>query len=187
MRQLINSTYISLDGVIQNPESWPPSEVKDPAADRIQRDLLFACDALLMGRKTYESFAPVWSGRSGDEFTDRINGMAKYVVSSALTEPAWENTTVINGDPVSAVAELKEQAGMNIVQYGFGPIAFALMEHGLLDELRLWVHPFFVGSGGPEKLLYRDSALTRFNLVDTTALKSGIVILNYQRRHGRDG
>jgi dihydrofolate reductase len=184
MGKLINSTYISLDGVIQNPETWPPSDVEDPAAYTTQRDLLFACDAVLMGRKTYEAFAPVWSSRSGDEYTDRINSVAKYVVSSTLKDPEWQNTTVISGDPVPAIARLKQQPGMNIVQYGFGELSYALMEHGLLDELRLWVHPFFVGSGGPEKLLYRESSLTKFNLVDTTTLKSGIVILTYERPPG---
>jgi len=180
MRKIVNSTYVSLDGVIENPQDWPSSEADDPAGYTIQRDLLFACDAVLMGRRTFEGFASVWPTRSGDEYSDRINSMAKYVVSSTLKKPAWQNTTVISGDPVAEVKRLKDQPGMNIVQYGFGRVSYALMEHGLLDELRLWMHPFFVGHGGPEDLLYRDTRLTNLRLVDTNALKSGVVILTYE-------
>jgi dihydrofolate reductase len=187
MRRIINSTYISLDGVIENPQDWPASEVEDDAGTLIQTELLFACDAVLMGRRTYESFAPVWTTRSGDPFSDRINSMAKYVVSSTLTEPAWSNTTVISGDPVAEIQRLKAEPGMNIVQYGFGQLSYALMEHSLLDELRLWVHPLFVGSGGPGDLLYRDGPLTNLALADTTVLKSGVVILTYKLTNDQDG
>jgi dihydrofolate reductase len=187
MRRIINSTYISLDGVIENPQDWPASEVEDDAGTLIQTELLFACDAVLMGRRTYEGFAPVWTTRSGDPFSDRINSMAKYVVSSTLTEPAWSNTTVISGDPVAEIQRLKAEPGMNIVQYGFGQLSYALMEHSLLDELRLWVHPLFVGSGGPGDLLYRDGPLTNLALADTTVLKSGVVILTYKLTNDQDG
>jgi dihydrofolate reductase len=187
VRRIINSTFISLDGVIENPQDWPASEVEDDAGTVIQTELLFACDAVLMGRRTYEGFAPVWTTRSGDPFSDRINSMAKYVVSSTLTEPDWTNTTVISGDPVAEIERLKAEPGMNIVQYGFGQLSYALMEHGLLDELRLWVYPFFVGSGGPEDLLYRDSHVTRFTLADTTVLKSGVVVLTYELSKGQNG
>jgi dihydrofolate reductase len=186
MRRIVNSTFISLDGVIENPQDWPASEVVDDRAYTIQRDLLFACDAVLMGRRTYDGFAPVWPTRSGDEYSDRINSMAKYVVSSTLTDPEWSNTTVISGDPVAEIRRLKAAPGMDIVQYGFGRLSRTLLEHGLLDELRLWVHPFFVGRGGPEDLLYRDGPTTTFTLVDTTRLDSGIVILTYEVPGGRD-
>jgi dihydrofolate reductase len=178
MRKIINSTYISLDGVIEDPQDWPPSEVEDDTGTEIQTELLFACDAVLMGRRTYESFAPAWTARSGDPFSDRINTMAKYVVSSTLSEPEWTNTTVIVGDPVPEITRLKSEPGLNIVQYGFGRLSYTLLEHGLLDELRLWVHPLFVGSGA-DGLLYRDGPVRRFALADTTVLKSGIVILTY--------
>jgi dihydrofolate reductase len=182
-RRIINSTYISLDGVIENPQDWPAaSDVSDPAGNAVQGDLIAACDAMLMGRRTYEGFAPVWQTRSGDPISDRFNSMPKYVVSRTLRDPDWNNTTVISDDPVGAVARLKEQPGQDIVQYGFGQLSFALMEAGLLDELRLWVHPFFVGHGGPGDLLYRDTRLTHFDLVDTKPLKNGIVILTYHTR-----
>lgn len=180
MRKIVNSTYISLDGVIERPQDWPSSDVGDDTGDTLQSELLFACDAVLMGRRTYESFAGVWSGRSGDPYTDQINSMDKYVVSSTLKAPEWVNTTVVNGDVVAEVERLKAQPGKGIVQYGFGPLAHLLLEHGLLDEVRLWVHPFFVRSGGPADLVFREGSLARFDLVGTTPLRSGIVILSYR-------
>jgi dihydrofolate reductase len=179
MRKIVNSTYISLDGVIDAPHTWPPTGPDDETAVTIQTDLLLACDAVLMGRRTYDAFAPVWPTRSGDPYSDRINSMRKYVVSSTLNDPEWHNTTVISGDPIEEIRRLKEQPGQDIVQYGFGRLSHALMEHGLLDELRLWIHPLFVGTGGPDALIYRDGRTTTLQLRDSTPLKSGTVILTY--------
>jgi dihydrofolate reductase len=179
VRKIINSTYISLDGVIEAPHLWPETEASDPAAEDIQTELLLSCDAVVMGRHTYDGFAPVWPTRSGDAYSDHVNAMRKYVVSSTLTDPEWNNTTVIDGDPVAEITRLKDEAGKNIVQYGFGQLSHALLEHGLLDELRLWVHPFIIGRGGPDDLLYRDVPTASFQLVDARPLKSGTVILSY--------
>jgi len=180
MRQLVNSTYISLDGVIEDPQDWPSGRHQDDGrGQQIQTDLLLRCDALLMGRRTYEGFAPVWSPRSGDAFTDHINAMDKWVVSTTLQAPDWQNTTVISDDVVSEIRRRKESPGRDIVQYGFGPIAHALMAEGLIDELRLWIHPFFVGHGG---VIYRDApSTTMFDLSDVTPLASGIVVATYIR------
>src|SRR5437879_4154463 len=142
MRKIINSTYISLDGVVESPHLWPSIEVEDDRRTTIQTDLLFACDAVLMGRRTYEVFAPVWPTRSGDPYSARINSMTKYVVSSTLRDPDWNNTTVIDGDVVAEITRLKNEPGKHIVQYGFGQVSYLLLDHGLLDELRLWIHPF---------------------------------------------
>jgi dihydrofolate reductase len=101
-------------------------------------------------------------------------------VSSTLRDPEWTNTTVIADDPIGAIRALKEQPGKDIVQYGFGQLSHALVEHDLLDELRLWFHPLLVGKGGPDDLLYHDNRLTTFELVDTTSLPNGIVILSYR-------
>ena len=180
-RRLVNSTYISLDGVIENPQDWPSSDVDDPTFGAIQTELLLASDALVMGRRTYESFAAVWPTRSGDPASDRVNSMAKYVVSSTLRDPEWNNTTVISGDPIPEIRRMKEQPGQDIVQYGFGQLSYALLEHGLLDELRLWVHPFLLRSGGPQDLLFQPgSAPVTFDFVDSTVLPSGVVILTYR-------
>jgi dihydrofolate reductase len=181
VRRIINSTYVSLDGVIQDPHLWPSSDIGDERSLEIQTKLLFACDAMLMGRRTYDGFAPVWSARSGDPFSDRFNNMRKYVASTTLHDPEWNNTTVIAGNVVDQVKQLKEQPGQDIVQYGFGQLSYTLMDHGLLDEVRLWVHPLFVRKGGPDDLLFRAGPVTVWQLVDTTALKSGIVILTYRQ------
>jgi dihydrofolate reductase len=181
MGKLINSTYITLDGVVEGPHLWPSlGRPGDERADRIQADLLLACDALLMGRRTYESFAPVWSTRAGDPFTDHINAMPKYVASTTLTDPQWANTEVIDGDLVAAVTRLKQAPGRDIVQYGYGPIARLLLAHGLLDELRLWVHPLILGRGQPGELLFGESPAVAFELAETTPLSNGIVILSYR-------
>jgi len=181
VRRIINSTYISLDGVIQNPQDWPEAGIEpDGTGLKVQTDLLLACDAVLMGGHTYSGFAPAWMARSGDTYSDRINSMTKYVVSSTLRDPEWKNTTVIDGDPIAEIRRLKEQPGQDIVQYGFGQLSYALLEHGLLDELRLWVHPLFVGQATPADLMFRPSATAQFELTGTLALNNGIVILSYR-------
>ena len=181
MRRIINSTYISLDGVIQDPQDWPDNGIEsDGTGLKAQTDLLFGCDAMLMGGRTYPAMAKAWMARSGDPFSDRFNGMAKYVVSSTLTDPEWTNTTVIGRDPIDAIRRLKEQPGLDIVQYGFGQLSYALLEHGLLDVLRLWVHPLFVGRATADDLIFRPTATAQLELAGTLALNTGIVILTYR-------
>lgn len=177
MRSIVNSTYVSLDGVIGEPQYWPSLGSVTEDGGRVQSALLEQCGAVLMGRRTYEVFAPVWSARSGDPFGDRMNALPKYVASTTLTDPSWDNTTVIGGDLAGAVRELKEQPGGDIVQYGFGPVAHALLAAGLIDELRLWVHPFLLGT---QELIHRPGGSGRFELVDSTTLGSGVVILSYR-------
>ena len=179
MRKIINSTYVSLDGVIADPQDWPDTG-SDPESLTIQTDLLFACDTLIMGRRTYDSFAAVWPTRSGDPYSGRINSMRKYVVSSTLADPEWTNTTAISGDPVAALRKLKEQPGQDILQYGFGELSHTMLRHGLLDELRLWIHPLFVGAGGPTGLIFREGSAARLRLADTKILKNGHIVASYQ-------
>jgi dihydrofolate reductase len=180
VRRIINSTYITLDGVIEAPHNWPTTGGRGKEGDRIQTELLLSCDALIMGRHTYEGFAPAWSARAGDPMSDHINSMRKYVVSSTLTDPEWENTTVLSGDPVEEIRQLKDSTGGNIVQYGFGELSFAVMGGGLLDELRLWIHPLFYGQANPTDLIYRDSPTSLFELAGSQSLDNGVVILSYQ-------
>jgi dihydrofolate reductase len=180
MGRIINSTFMSIDGVVQNPQDWPSSGVEDSTGGDLENELLFGSDAVLMGRHTYDVFAASWPTRSGDPYSDRINTMPKYVVSTTLTDPTWDNTTVIADDVVERVGHLRDEA--TLIQYGFGRLSFTLLEAGLLDELRLWVYPLIVGRGGAGDLLYRDTTLTQFDLTDTRALKSGTVRLTYQLR-----
>jgi dihydrofolate reductase len=181
MRKIINSTYITLDGAVEDPHLWPPTgEGGAQESFDIQAELLNQCDAVLMGRRTYEGFASVWPTRSGDVFSDRINAMEKFVVSSTLRNPTWNNTTVIARDPVAEITRLKRQPGKDIVQYGIGQASFMLLEHGLLDELRLWVHPLILGNKGPQVPHFRGCPSTRMNLAASRILSNGIAILNYQ-------
>ncbi len=181
MRRIINSTYISLDGVIQDPQDWPDNGIEpDDTGLKVQTDLLFACDAVLMGGLTYPAMAAAWMARSGDPYSDRINSMTKYVVSSTLRDPEWPNTTVISGDPIAELRRLKDLAGQDIVQYGFGQLSYALLEQGVLDELRLWVHPLFVGRATPADLMFRPTATAQLDLAGTLALNTGTVILTYR-------
>jgi dihydrofolate reductase len=181
MPKIINSTYISIDGVIEGPHLWPSrGRPGDERAGQVQTDLILECDALLMGRRTYDGFAPVWPTRSGDPLSDRINTMPKYVVSTTLKDPEWTNTRVIRDDVVAEIARLKQGPGKDIVQYGYGSVSRLMLEHGLLDELRLWVHPLIVGSGSPSDLLFGRAPAVGFELADVTTLSDGIVILSYR-------
>jgi len=180
MSRIVNSTYVTLDGVIQNPQDWPSLGSFGDQGNEIQNALLERCDSLLMGRHTYDVFAPVWSARTGDPAGDRMNALPKYVVSTTLTDPRWQNTTVLAHDAVGAIRDLREQPGGDMVQFGFGSLAHALMANGLLDELRLWVHPLFLGAGTNGDLLHRSGSSGRFDLTDATTLENGVVILTYQ-------
>jgi dihydrofolate reductase len=102
------------------------------------------------------------------------------VVSTTLTDPEWANTTVISSDVAERVQQLKEEPGQDIVQYGFGAVSTLLTQHGLLDELRLWIHPLFVGKGTTEDVLFPKGPPTQFELVDSAILESSMVILTYR-------
>ena len=181
MRKIINSTYISLDGVVELPHKWPTIErPSDERGGQIQTSLLMACDAVLMGRRTYDGFAPVWQARSGDPMSDRMNALHKYVVSTTLTDPEWANTTVISSDVAERIQQLKDEPGQDIVQYGFGAVSTLLMQNGLLDELRLWIHPLFLGKGSTDDVLFPKGPPTQFVLTDSTILNSGTALLSYR-------
>jgi dihydrofolate reductase len=105
--------------------------------------------------------------------------MPKYVVSTTLTDPEWANTHVIAGDVAAAITALKDEPGQDIVQYGFGAVSRLLLEHGLLDELRLWFHPLILGKGTPGDLLFGEAPAVGFELTDVTSLSDGTVILAY--------
>jgi dihydrofolate reductase len=182
MGQIINSTFISLDGVINHMEAWHFAYTDDEAAE-IAAEQLLATDALLMGRKTYEGYAAIWPQREG-AYPDKINTMQKYVVSATIDQPGWANTTVISGDLVEQVTGLKQRGG-DIMMHGFGPVARTLVKNGLLDVLHLWVHPHFAGVGNISDMLFSEGLNTRLELISPRTLNSGVVILSYQVPDGR--
>jgi dihydrofolate reductase len=181
LRQLINSTYITLDGAIENPHLWPAlARGTSDEGGQIQTELLERCDIVLMGRRTYDSFAPAWSARSGDPYSDRINAMRKVVMSTTLSDPEWTNTEVIAGDVVDRVRELKAEAGGHVVQYGFGDVSRLLLEHDLFDEFQWWIHPQLVGPADRDDLVSRPGVAASFELIDTRVLSNGIILATYR-------
>jgi dihydrofolate reductase len=185
MAELINSTYVTLDGVIGHPETWPSLGGFDAEGNRVQTELLLGCSAVVMGRRTYDGFAEVWPTMSGNELADKMNSMPKYVASTTLTAPRWNNTHVVAEDPVGTVERLKNESDGDLVQFGFGAVSRQLLAGGLIDRLRLWLHPFVIGRGAPEDLLFGEAPVTEFDLDRVTSLASGIVIVDYRVR--KDG
>jgi len=175
MRKIIESTLVSLDGVIGDPHLWAMNYF-DNEAQEDSLKMLLASDAMLMGRRTYEIFSGVWPARTGD-YADRMNSIRKYVFSSTLERAVWNNSTIIRGDVAAEVAKLKQQDGQGLVMYGHGPLGQTLLEHGLLDQLRFWIHPILVGSG---RLLFREGEKTILKLIAKKTLGSGVVVLSYQ-------
>jgi dihydrofolate reductase len=176
MRKLVETTFVTLDGVISSPEKWS-RPYWDEEYSAHARDLLFAADALLLGRETYERFAAVWPDMEEveGEYAVRINSLPKHVASRTLKDAAW-NATVIQGDIAEEITKLKEQHGQNILKFGTGELDRTLLEHKLVDEYHFWMFPVIAGSG--ERLLDGiDTA--HLNLTKTTPLKSGVVLLTY--------
>jgi dihydrofolate reductase len=170
-RKLIESTFVTLDGVIGNPQDWS-GPYWDDEHHGYARDLLGAADALLLGRVTYEGFAAAWPTRPSEPYTDRINSIPKYVASRTQPEATW-NATILDGDVAERVAELKQQPGANILKFGTGELDRTLLEHGLLDELHLWIFP--VVAGGGERLLDGFDT-THLDLLRSKQFASGIVV-----------
>src|SRR5918994_310649 len=142
MRKLVESTFMTLDGVISNPQEWSPPFWDDEHSAYAEK-LLAPADAMLLGRATYENFAASWPGRPG-EFADRVNSMPKHVASRTLSETTW-NASLIEGDAAAGIAALKEHDGGDLIKYGTGELDRALIEHKLVDEFHFWVFPVIVG------------------------------------------
>jgi dihydrofolate reductase len=185
MRRLFAAEYLTLDGVTEDPGSagdfkyrgWTNPYWNDELSD-YQSELLVGSDALLLGRVTYEEFVASWPQRSGDPFTDKMNSMRKYVVSTTLNEPLDWNATLLTGDPVEAVAKLKEEPGDDILIYGSSQLVGTLMQHNLIDLYRLMLYPLALAGG---KRFFRDgSEKTTLTLSDAKTTKTGVVVLTYQ-------
>ncbi|MBW1596391.1 dihydrofolate reductase family protein [Streptomyces sp. JJ38] len=185
MRKIVNATYMTLDGDITNMQSWHMDYFGEQAEQAARRQL-FESEALIMGRGTYEGFFPAWSAQAGQNaFADRMNSMPKYVVSSTLTDPEWTNSHVIADDVAARIRALKEEDGGGILQYGFGDVTRLMLEHRLLDEFRVWLHPVLSGKAQPADLLYRDMAKVDFELTGTETHSTGLVILTYAPKYAR--
>jgi dihydrofolate reductase len=179
MRNIIEYTIVSLDGVFAGAALAGFSPYRDEAYQRDGLGQALACDALLMGRITYEDFAAIWPRRT-DPWSDRINAMPKYVFSSTLSQPAWNNTTLVRGDVVTEVIRLKQQEGRSLLIYGHGMLAETVLKHQLLDVLDLSIHPLVVGHGKP---CFREGETATLRLVATKSFSKGIVKLTYEPQY----
>ena len=184
MRRIVVSQFVSLDGVIEDPVgietlgrgAWSGRADSGPEGGKFKVDEMMESEAMLLGRKTYDGYVAAWPSRDGD-YADKINGMPKYVVSSTLGSPAWNNTTVLGGDVASAVAELKGQPGGDILVHGSAELTYALMEHDLVDEWRLMIYPIVVGAG---KRCFADPGqAVALELTESRAVGDGVAIMIY--------
>ena len=174
MRKIIVSTDMTLDGVIENPQNWSFNHWSDELTQHA-KDLLWASDALLLGRETYQAFVAAWPSRT-DEFSDRINKLPKHVASRTLKEMAW-NATLLKGDDAKELSRLKQQPGQDILMYGCGGLAYTLAQHGLIDEYQIKVFPVAVGNG---KRLFHDKGKVGLKLINSKTFSTGVVVHTYQ-------
>jgi len=183
--RIVVTEFVSMDGVMEDPggaESfryggWTFEIERGDEGDKFKLDETLSSEALLLGRVTYEGFAAAWPSREG-EFADKFNTMPKYVVSSTLEEPEWNNSTVLKGDVAQEVAKLKQEHDGDIVVHGSAQLVQALIEHDLVDELRLMVFPVVLGSG--KRLFGETSDKKPLRLVDSKTVGDGVVILIYE-------
>lgn len=178
MRNVALQMFMTLDGVIEAPEKWS-GQFWDDEYESYSRDRLFASDALLLGRVTYQMFAGAWPNMTDEHgYADRINSMPKYVASTTLeTADEW-NGRLIEGDVVEEVTKLKQQPGQDIMVYGSPALVNTLAENDLIDDYRIWVNPVAVGSG---KRLFEGAAKNiDLRLVNTETFQSGITVLSYR-------
>jgi dihydrofolate reductase len=174
-RKLIESTFVTLDGVIENPHHWGPPYWDEQHLGYANR-LIDNVDALVLGRVTYEGFAVAWPPRAGDPYADKINAMPKYVASRTAREGTW-NATILSGDVAAQLAEIKAQDGGDLLKFGTGELDRTLLEHRLVDEYHFWVFPVIAGSG---QRLLDDVPVTHLQLIDSIRFDSGIVVMVYE-------
>jgi dihydrofolate reductase len=185
--KVVVTEFISVDGVIQDPGGsgeydrggWSFEYDRGEEGDKFKLDELMAAEAQLLGRVTYEGFAAAWPKMQDEAgFADRMNGMPKYVASTTITDPEWQNTTVISGDVPEEVAKLKERTGGAILVSGSGTLVGTLLENDLVDELRLMVFPVVLGSG---KRLFGPGSKKGLKLAESSTTSTGCAILRYER------
>ncbi len=177
MNKIVVSEFMSLDGVIEAPETWHFPYITDDMQESVNAQI-HASTAFLYGRITYEAFASFWPTQTQNEFgiADQINHLPKYVVSSTLQRADWQHTTIIQDNVMEAIAALKQQGDGIIGLTGSATLVQGLAKAGLIDEYRLWVHPIVVGKG---KRLFTDGIDARLKLGSTQTFAGGVVELVY--------
>ena len=187
MGRIVVTEFVSLDGVMEAPgggedfehAGWTFEINRGDEGDKFKLDETLSSEALLLGRVTYEGFASAWPSRTDEVgFADKFNSMPKYVVSSTLENPEWNNSTVLKGDVAGEVAKLKRQHDGDIVVHGSARLVQTLVEHDLVDELRLMVFPVVLGTG--KRLFGETSDKKPLQLVDSKVVGDGVTILIYE-------
>jgi dihydrofolate reductase len=186
MGKIVVSDNVSLDGVVQDPAGdeglrlggWVGKINDRPELAKLTLDEALGTNALLLGRRSYQWFAARWPSRSG-ELADKINRLPKYVVSSTVEDPDWNNSHVLTGDVVNEVSKLKQEFNGEIVVWASFQLVRTLMEHDLVDELRLKIFPVVLGAG--ERLFGETSDKKSMHLVDTKSVDGEVVLLTYER------
>jgi dihydrofolate reductase len=185
MGRIVVSEFVSLDGVVEDPGGaedfkyggWSFEFKRGEEGEKFKLDETLEAEALLLGRVTYEGFADAWPSREG-EFADKFNNMPKYVVSSTLEDPEWNNSTVLKGDVAEEVGKLKREQDGNIVVHGSPQLVQSLLENDLVDELRLMVFPVVLGSG--KRLFGETSDKKGLRLANSKTVGDGVAILVYE-------
>jgi dihydrofolate reductase len=184
-RMLVVTENMTVDGVIDATEGWfspagDEGEVDTSDIEATLRERMQAQDALLLGRLTFESFRDYWPKQTDDTtgVTAHLNAVQKYVMSSTLEDPQWQNTVVLGGDLVSAARALKQQPGAEIGVTGSISVVWKLIEAGMVDEYRLFVYPTILGHG--RRLFESEKSRPKLDLVDATPFSSGVVLLTYR-------
>jgi dihydrofolate reductase len=185
MGRIVVTEFISLDGVMEAPgggedfkhAGWTFNISRGEEGDKFKLDETLDAEALLLGRVTYQGFATAWPSRK-NEFADKLNNMPKYVVSSTLEKAEWNNSTVLRGDVVAEVSKLRQESSGDIVVHGSAQLVQTLIEHDLVDELRLMVFPVVLGTG---KRLFGDTSdKKRMRLASSKTVGDGVVVLIFQ-------
>lgn len=178
MRKIIVSEFLTLDGVMEAPNQWS-FQFGSADQSKYKYDELFASDALLLGRVTYQGFAAAWPNMTGTgDFGVRMNSLPKYVVSTTLQEVEWTNSRLIKNNIPDQVSALKQEPGQDILVFGSGDLVHTLIQHNLIDEYRLVVFPIMLGSG---KRLFREGSEKKtLTLKETKTFSSGVLVLEYE-------
>lgn len=179
MRKIIVSEFLSLDGVMENPMWSFPYWSDEIAKFKSGED--WHTDALLLGRVTYDGFSQAWPN-STDEGAPRINGMPKYVVSNTLTNPAWNNSHIINGNVVEELNKLKQGDGKNLLVYGSGKLVQWLMQNDLVDQYSLLIYPIVLGVG--QRLFAEGSPQSPLKLLNAQTFSNGVTAMVYEPERG---
>jgi dihydrofolate reductase len=182
--RIVVTEFVSLDGVMEDPGGaedfkyggWSFEISRGEEGDKFKLDETFDTEALLLGRVTYDGFADAWPQRDGD-FADKFNNMPKYVVGAGADPGRWNNVTVLEGDPVQAVSRLRDEVEGNIAVHGSAQLAQTLLEHDLVDELRLMVYPVVLGEG--KRIFGKTNGKKSLRLTDSKVVGDGVLILTY--------